>query len=78
MAGLTGELENLGGEVLEDGGGIYGGFCTYADVMLCPVFEVSVDTAYGELKHMLALCTHHLQREREDVNDSDWVGSSST
>ena len=45
----TGKFEDLGGEVLEDRGGVDGGLRAYADVVLRALFEVSVDTAHGEL-----------------------------
>ena len=45
----TGQLEHLGGEVLEDRGGVDGGFCADADVVLRALLEVPVYTADGEL-----------------------------
>lgn len=45
----TGKFENLGSEVLQDRGGVDSGLRAYADVVLCALLEVSVDTAHGEL-----------------------------
>ena len=45
----TGQLEDLGGEVLEDRGGVDGGLCADADVVLRALLEVPVYTAHGEL-----------------------------
>ena len=46
----TGQLEDLGGEVLEDRGGVDGGLCADADVVLRALLEVPVDTADGKLQ----------------------------
>ncbi len=45
----TGKLQDLGGKVLKDRGGVDGSFCTYADVVLRAPLEVSVNTANREL-----------------------------
>ena len=45
----TGQLEHLGGEILEDRGGVNGGLCADADVVLRALLEVPVYTADGEL-----------------------------
>lgn len=47
--GRTGKLEDLGGEVLQDGGGIHGGLGANAGVVLCPLLEITVDTTNREL-----------------------------
>jgi len=47
--GVTGELEDLGTEVLEDGGEVDGGTGTHAGGVLA-LTEVTADTTDGELK----------------------------
>lgn len=47
--GLTGKLENLGGEVLEDGRGVDGSLGSNTHVVLGADLEVTVDTSDGEL-----------------------------
>ena len=47
--GVAGELENLGTEVLEDGGEVDGGTGTHASGVLA-LTEVTSDTTDGELK----------------------------
>ena len=47
--GVTGKLQNLGTEVLEDGGKVDGGAGAHAGGVLS-LAEVTADTAYGELK----------------------------
>lgn len=49
-AGLTGKLENLGGEVLEDGRGVDGSLGSNTHVVLGADLEVTVDTSDGELR----------------------------
>ena len=45
----TGKFENLSSEVLQDCGGVDSGLRAYADIVLCALLEVSVNTAHGEL-----------------------------
>lgn len=49
LGGVTGEFENLGGEVLEDGGGVDGSLGSDTHVVLGAGLEVTVDTTDGEL-----------------------------
>lgn len=46
---LTSKLQHLRCQILQDGRGVHGGFGTDTDVVLGALFEVAVDTAYGEL-----------------------------
>jgi hypothetical protein len=50
LAGVAGELEDLGGEVLEDGGGVDGGGGADAAVGGGPRLELAVDAAHRELR----------------------------
>ena len=50
--GVAGKLEDLGAEVLEDGGEVDGGTGTHAGGVLA-LTEVTADTADGELKSSL-------------------------
>merc|ERR1712018_300456 len=50
LGGVAGQLENLSGEVLEDGGAVDGGGGADASVRRGPVLEVVVDPAHGELQ----------------------------
>ena len=50
----TGQLEHLGGEVLEDRGGVDGGLCADADVVLRALLEVPVYTPDRELSNASA------------------------
>jgi len=47
---VAGQLENLSGEVLEDGGAVHGGGGADTSVRGGPVLQVTVDPAHGELK----------------------------
>jgi len=51
-SGVTGELENLGAEVLEDGGKVHGGTSTDA-VSVLALLEEAGNTANGELETSL-------------------------
>ena len=50
--GIAGKLQNLGAEVLEDGGEVDGSAGTHAGGVL-PLAEVTADTTDGELKSSL-------------------------
>ena len=50
LARVSGELEDLGGEVLEDGGGVDGGGGSDALASLDGSLQETVDTTDGELK----------------------------
>jgi hypothetical protein len=50
LAGVAGQLQDLGGQVLEDGGGVDGGGGAHAAVGGRPRLEVAVDTAHRELR----------------------------
>jgi hypothetical protein len=49
FAGDTGQLEDLGGEVLKDSGGVNSGGSTDTGVSADSALQESVDTAHGEL-----------------------------
>jgi hypothetical protein len=49
LGGVAGQLEHFGGEVLEDGGDVDGGFGANAHLVLRLGFEETLDTAAGEL-----------------------------
>jgi len=50
LAGVAGQLEDLGGEVLEDGGGVDGGGGADAAVRGGTRLELAVDAAHRELQ----------------------------
>ena len=56
---VAGELEDLGGEVLEDGGEVHGGTGTDAGGVLARL-EVARDAADGELEARLGGAAHSL------------------
>lgn len=49
FAGVTGQLEDLGGEVLKNSGGVNGRGSTDTAVSADSALQESVDTAHGEL-----------------------------
>ena len=49
MSALTGELEHLSGQVFQNSRGVHCCLGTYADIMLCFLLEVTVDTTNREL-----------------------------
>jgi hypothetical protein len=54
LAGVPGEFQNFGCEVLENGGGVNGCGGTDAMTLVHRVLEKTVDTTYGELESGLA------------------------
>ena len=50
LGGVTGKLEDLGGEVLKDGSGVHGGGGTDAAVLVNALLEETVDTTDRELQ----------------------------
>lgn len=50
LARVSGELEDLGGEVLKDGGGVHGGGGSDALAALDGRLQETVDTTDGELR----------------------------
>ena len=50
LGGVSGQLQNLGGEVLEDGSGVHGGGGTDAAVLVNALLEETVDTTDRELQ----------------------------
>jgi len=57
---VAGQLENLSGEVLEDGGAVHGGGGADTSVRGGPVLQVTVDPAHGELKASTSRPRHGL------------------
>jgi hypothetical protein len=45
----TSKFQDLSSQILQDGRGIYSGFCADADVVLCALFKISMNTAHREL-----------------------------
>ena len=46
---LTSQFQNLCSEILQDGTGVDSSLCADADVMLCALLQVTVDTPNWEL-----------------------------
>ena len=65
----TGQLEDLGGEVLEDRGGVDGSLCADADVVLRALLEVPVDTADGELRSQCESASSGSRGQRDKEGD---------
>ena len=53
LGGVSGQLEDLGGQVLKDGGRVDGGGSSDTSALDAPSLEVSVDTSNWELKSCL-------------------------
>ena len=49
LGSISGELENLGGQVLHDGCGVHGGSSSNTLLLGNTLFQVSVHTTNGEL-----------------------------
>jgi len=49
LASVAGQLEDLGGEVLQDGGGVDGGGGSDTLTLLDRLLQETVDTSYGKL-----------------------------
>ena len=45
----TCQLEDFGGQIFQNGGGVHSSFGSYAHVVLRALFQVPMDTANGEL-----------------------------
>ena len=58
LGGVTGQLEDFGAQVFQNGGTVDGGGCTDAVVGSDAAFQVPVDTSDGELKSSLGGSRH--------------------
>lgn len=50
LASIPSQLQNLSGQVLQDGSGVHGCSCTNTAICLGPLFQLTVDTSNRELK----------------------------
>jgi hypothetical protein len=50
LASIPSQLQNLSGQVLQDGSGVYGCSSTNTTICLSPLLKLAVDTANRELK----------------------------
>jgi hypothetical protein len=61
LGGVTGQLEDLSGEVLKDGSGVNCRGSSDSGVGANSALQESVDSSYGELK--IAVSIHHLMKK---------------